>query len=40
LSVFQSQLVDSSDKGGDVGAQPAEFSVLIGACLPEFDGGG
>ena len=36
----QSELVDSSYKGGDVDAELFEFFVLIGDCVFQFDDGG
>jgi hypothetical protein len=40
LLVFQGELVDGADKGGDVGAELGEFLVLVGDGLPEPGDGG
>src|SRR5260370_276229 len=40
LLVFQGELADGADEGGDVGAELGEFLVLGGDCLPEPGDGG
>jgi hypothetical protein len=40
LLVFQGELVDGADEGGDVGAELGEFLVLVGDGLPEPGDGG
>jgi hypothetical protein len=40
LLVFQGELVDCADEGGDVGPELAEFLVLAGDRLPEPGDGG